>query len=194
VARRKQRELWASTPGGRFTTNIFSFVELTSYHHGHQGGPAIDVYNSDGGRCQTHHQHPPGGPPSTSPTLVVATTRPTASTPQGGPPSTSPTSVVAAVGPATSTPRGAHHRHLQLRWWPLTDLPPTPPKGPAIDISLNLVPVTRIFLATPTRGATVVNITTISKKFGGKWRQEFGGKKIGSLRCKNPGVIIPLQK
>jgi hypothetical protein len=134
--------------GGHFTTNIF-FAELTSYHHRRfqlrwwplpnlplaplgarhrrlqlrwwplpdlppatPRGPAIDVSNSDGGHCRTCRQQPPGGPPSTS-----------------------PTSVVAAAGPAASTPQGAHHRCLQLRWWPLSDLPPATPRGAAIDVS-----------------------------------------------------------
>jgi hypothetical protein len=67
-------------------------------------------------------------------------------------PSTSPTSVVAAARPADNTPRGpaidvsnsggghcrtrrqhpqgACHRRLQLRWWPLPDLPIAPPGSP----------------------------------------------------------------
>jgi hypothetical protein len=49
-------------------------------------------------------------------------------------PSTSSTSVVAAVGPAASTPQGVRHRRLQLRWWPLSDLPSAPPRGSAIDV------------------------------------------------------------
>jgi hypothetical protein len=52
-------------------------------------GPAINVSNSGGGRCWTYRQHPPGGPPSTSPALVVA-----------------------ATGPADSTPQGARHRRF----------------------------------------------------------------------------------
>jgi hypothetical protein len=118
-------------------------------------GPAIDVFNFDGGRCRTNRQHPQGVHHRrlqlrwwTLPDLPPA--------PLGGPPSTSSTSVVAAAGPATSTPQGAHHRHLQLwcwtlsdlpptppgahhrrlqlRWWPLLDLPPAPPRGPIIDV------------------------------------------------------------
>jgi hypothetical protein len=54
---------------------------------------------------------------------------------QGGPPSTSPTSVVAAAGLAASTPQGARNRHLLLRWWPLSDLPPATPRGPTIDVT-----------------------------------------------------------
>jgi hypothetical protein len=46
----------------------------------------------------------------------------------------SSTVVVAAVGPPDSTPLGAYHRRLQLRWWPLPDLPTAPPRGPAIDV------------------------------------------------------------
>jgi hypothetical protein len=103
-------------------------------------GCAIDVSNFGGDHCRTYRQHPPGGPPSTSLSSVVATAGPAGSTPQGptidvsnfgegrsaidvsnfggdgyqtcwhhplaGPPSMSPTSVVAAVGSAGSTPRG----------------------------------------------------------------------------------------
>jgi hypothetical protein len=114
-------------------------------------GPAIDVLNSSGGRCWTYHQHPLGGPPSMSPTPVVAATGPAASTPQGprhrrlqirwwllsdlptapprGPPSTSPTPVVATVGPTASNPQGACHRRLQLQWWLLPDVPTAPLGG-----------------------------------------------------------------
>jgi hypothetical protein len=44
-------------------------------------GPAIDVSNFSGGRCQTCRQHPPGGLPSTTSTLVVAATGPAGSNP-----------------------------------------------------------------------------------------------------------------
>jgi hypothetical protein len=77
----------------------------------HPKGPAIDVFNFSGGRCRTCRQQPPGGPPSTS-----------------------STSVVDVVGHAASTPQGARHQRLQLRWWTLPDLPPAPPRGPAIDV------------------------------------------------------------
>jgi hypothetical protein len=46
-------------------------------------GPAIDIFNFSGGRYRTYRQHPPGPPPSTSPTF-----KPPAPTPLGGPPST----------------------------------------------------------------------------------------------------------
>jgi hypothetical protein len=46
-----------------------------------------------------------------------------------------PTPVVATARPVASTTQGAHHRCFQLRWWPLLDLPPAPPRGPAIDVS-----------------------------------------------------------
>jgi hypothetical protein len=79
--------------------------------------------------------------------------------------------------------------------WPLPDLPPATPRGPAIDVSLNLVPAARIFLATPTRGATSVNITTTSKQLGGKMEVRVSTKKnSGPYGAKDPGVIIPLQK
>jgi hypothetical protein len=70
----------------------------------------------------------------------------------------SPTPVVAAAGPVDSTAQGAD-----------------------LDMSLNLVPAARIFLATPTRGATVVNITTTSKQLGEKMEARVLPKKIWVL-------------
>jgi hypothetical protein len=98
-------------------------------------GPAIDILNIGGGRCQTFRQHPRGGLPSTSSTSVVAAAGPCRQQPLGGPPSTSSTSVVAAAGPCLQHPQGARHQHLQLWWSPLLDLPPAPPRGPAINVS-----------------------------------------------------------
>jgi hypothetical protein len=102
----------ASTPeGGRHRRLHLRWWPLSDLSLAPPRGPAIDVSNFDGGRCQTCHQHSLGGPPSTS-----------------------STSVVAAVGDTGSTPRGCHRR-LQLRWWSLLDLPPAPPRGPAIAVS-----------------------------------------------------------
>jgi hypothetical protein len=81
-------------------------------------GPAIDILNIGGGRCQTFRQHPRGGLPSTSSTSVVAAVGPCRQQPLGGPPSTSSTSVVAAAGPPEFG--GGRCRTL----------PPTPPWGP----------------------------------------------------------------
>jgi hypothetical protein len=98
-------------------------------------GPAVDVFNISGGRCRKSRQQPTGGPPSTSPVSLVAAVGSADGTSPGGPPSTSPASVV-----ATSTSR-----------------------RPTVNVCLYLVPVARIFLATPTRGAAAVNIITTSK-------------------------------
>jgi hypothetical protein len=46
----------------------------------------------------------------------------------------SSTSVVAAAGPFRQHPQEACHRRLQLRWWPLSDLTASTPRGAAIDI------------------------------------------------------------
>jgi hypothetical protein len=55
-------------------------------------------------------------------------------------------------------------------------------------VSLNLVPVAKIFLARPTRGAIAVNITTTSKQLGGKMEARVSAKNFfGSLRCQEPG-------
>jgi hypothetical protein len=91
-------------------------------------GVAIDVSNLSGGRCRTYRQHPLRGPPSTSSTLAVAAAGPADSTPRG-PPLMSSTSVVVTAGPAASTPQGARHQRLQLRWWPLLEIPTATPGG-----------------------------------------------------------------
>jgi hypothetical protein len=46
-------------------------------------GPAIDIFNISGGRCQKSRQQPPGGPPSMSLASVMAAARPATSTPRG---------------------------------------------------------------------------------------------------------------
>jgi hypothetical protein len=108
--------------------------------------PAIDVFIFGGGRCQTyrqhhlgaHHQHlqlwwwslldlptaPQGGPPSTSSISMVATTKNPDNTPRG------PAIVVfnfsgGRCRKSRQHPQGAHHRRLQLRWWPLLGVPPS---------------------------------------------------------------------
>jgi hypothetical protein len=143
-------------------------------------GSAIDVSNFGGGRCRTCRQHPPRGPPSMSPTPVVA-----------------------AVGPAASNPQGGRHRCLQLRWWPLPDLPSATPRGPAIDVSNSGGGCCRTFRLHPLgvhhrcfaklgtcrqnfssdtyQGATAVNITTTSKQLGGKIEASVSAKKIRVL-------------
>jgi hypothetical protein len=117
---------------------------------------------------------------------------------------------VATAGPTASNPQGSRDRRLQLWWWPLLDLPtaplggppsmsPTPvvvaaglaasnPQGPAIDVSLNLVPPPKFFWR-HLPGGTAVNITTTSKQLGRKNRvKSFGKKKnLGPLRCQEPG-------
>jgi hypothetical protein len=82
------------------------------------GSPSTSSSKLGGGRCRTHRQHPPRGPPSTSYS----------------------TWVVESAGLTDSAPyRGVHHRRrLQPRWWTLPDLPATPPRGPAIDVISNL--------------------------------------------------------
>jgi hypothetical protein len=89
-------------------------------------GPAIDVFNIRGGRCQIYCQHPLGGTPSVS-----------------------STSVVAAAGPADSTLQGARHRRLQLRWWPLPDLAANTPGGPPSTSSTLVVDTVRLATSTP---------------------------------------------
>jgi hypothetical protein len=123
--------------------------------------------------------------------------------PPRGPPSMSPTPVVAAVGPAASNPQGGRHRCLQLRWWLLPDLPSATPRGPAIDVSNSGGGCCRTFRLHPLgvhhrcfaklgtcrqnfssdtyQGATAVNITTTSKQLGGKIEASVSAKKIRVL-------------
>jgi hypothetical protein len=99
---------------------------------------------------------PPGGPPLTSSTLVVAAARPAASTPRGPaidvfnfgggrcrkyrqhPPRRPAINIFNFGGGRCRTchqhPQGAHHRCLQLRWWPLLEIPIAPPREPAINV------------------------------------------------------------
>jgi hypothetical protein len=63
----------------------------------------------------------------------------------------------------------------------MPELPPATPRGSAIDVLLNLVPATIIFLVTSTRGATTVNITTTSKQLDGKLEAGVSAKKIRVL-------------
>jgi hypothetical protein len=83
-------------------------------------GATIDVFSFSGGYCRTCRQHPQGVSRRHLLALMV--------------PSMSSTSVVAAARPAANTPQGGRHRHLQLRWWPLSDPPPALPRGPTTDI------------------------------------------------------------
>jgi hypothetical protein len=146
-------------------------------------GPAIDVSNSDGGRCRTCRQQPPEGPPSTSPTPMVAT-----------------------AGPAASTPQGARHQRLQLWWWPLPDLPPAPPRGPPSTSPTPVVAAAGLAASNPQGGhhRRFAKLGTCRQNFSGDtyygdhrgkhyhykqatWRKN-GGKSLakknfGSLRC-----------
>jgi hypothetical protein len=89
-------------------------------------GPAIDVFSFGGSRCLTCRQHPTGGLPSMPSPLVVA-----------------------AAKPAASSPQWAHHRCLQLLWWPLPDLPPAPPGGPPSTSSTSVVATVGPAASTP---------------------------------------------
>jgi hypothetical protein len=123
----RQPELWAN-PLGVILLQTSFFAELTSYCHGCNGARHR--------RLQLRWWPLPdlsaaalGGPPSTSPTPMVAAAVPASSTPRG-PPSTLPTPMMDATGPVDSTSQGTRHQRLQLWWWPLLDLPVAPPGGP----------------------------------------------------------------
>jgi hypothetical protein len=94
----------APTEGMPSTSSTLVVAAARNPDNTHRG-PAVDVFNIGGGRCQNYHQHPqggrhrclqhrwwllpdlppahPGGLPSTSSTTVVAAARPAASTPRG---------------------------------------------------------------------------------------------------------------
>jgi hypothetical protein len=79
------------------------------------------------------------------------------------------TLMVGAIGPSAPTPHGsrmetgggccrryqqhplggARHRHLQLRWWSLPDLPPAPPGGLPSTSSTSVVPAAEPTASTP---------------------------------------------
>jgi hypothetical protein len=165
-------------------------------------GPAINVSNFGGGRCRTCRQQPPGGRPSTSPTPVVAATGPTDSTPQGahhrrlqlqwwslpkiptappgGPPSTSPTPVVATVRNPDTTPQGPAVNVFSSGGGRCRACRQHPPGGHRRRFT-QLGTCPSIFLATPTRGATAVNITTTSKQLGRKMEARVSVKKFQVL-------------
>jgi hypothetical protein len=73
-----------------------------------------------------------------------------------------------------------------LRWWLLPNIPVAPPRGPAIDIWLKLVPTASIFLATPTRGHYSNHYHYKQDKFLGKIF-------LGPCSAKNPGIITSLK-
>jgi hypothetical protein len=91
-------------------------------------GPAINVFNIDGGRYRTCRQHPQGvrhqhlqhrwWPLSELPTAPPRGPAINVSNFSGG-----------RCQKSRQHPHGARHRRLQLRWWPLSDLPTAPPRG-----------------------------------------------------------------
>jgi hypothetical protein len=118
----------------------------------------------------------------------------------------SSTSVVAAAGPATSTPRGpaidvfnfscghhrtcrqhplwAHHRCLQLQWWPLPDLPPAPPGGPPSTSSTSVVVTTGPYRQHPLGGPPSTSSTSVVAA-AGPYRQHppWGLPSMSSTAC-----------
>jgi hypothetical protein len=152
VDRRKHRELWNSTPRGHLLLPT-SFLQNSLHMAMEARGATIDIFSFGGGRCQTCCQHHLGARHQhlqlrrwPLPEIPIA--------PPGGPPSTSSTSVVAASGPATSTPQGARYGRLQLQWWPLSDLPPAPPGDPPSTSPTSVVAAVRNPDSTP-RGPAI---------------------------------------
>jgi hypothetical protein len=120
---------WAFISGTTWIPDGHRWWPLSDHAGSTPQGPAVNVMNFGGGRYRTLPPAPPGGPPSTSSTSVVATFRPSRQHPLGGLLSMSSTSVEATVRPCCQHPQGAHHRRLQLQWWPLSDLAASTPQG-----------------------------------------------------------------
>jgi hypothetical protein len=98
-------------------------------------GPTINVFNFGGGRCRTLPPAPPRGPAIDVFNFSGGHCRTLPPAPPSGP----AINVFNFGGDrcwiCRQHRKGAHHRHLQLRWWPLLDLLPAPPRGPTIDVS-----------------------------------------------------------
>jgi hypothetical protein len=166
VHHRRLQLLWwallaclAAPSGGPPSTSSTSVVATAKYVGSTPQGAAIDVFNFGGGRCRTYRQHSLGGPIDVF-NFGGGRSRTYRQQPPGGQPSMSPTSVVAVVGPTGSTSEGAHHRRLQLRWWPLSDLPPAPPGDPPSTSSTLVVATVGHTGSTP-RGAPSTSSTSV---------------------------------
>jgi hypothetical protein len=163
----------ASTPGGPPSMSSTPVVAAAGNPNSTHRGPTVDVFNIDGGRCRTYRQHPQGAHHRHLQLRWWPLPEILTSTPRG------PTIDVFNIGggrcrTCRQHPQGVRHLRLQLRWWPLSEIltatprgPPSTsstsvvvaagpaastPRGPAIDVCLNLVPSARIILAAPTRG------------------------------------------
>jgi hypothetical protein len=111
---------------------------------------AIDVFNIGGSHCRTSRQQPPGRPPSTSSTSVVATAGPAGSTPRG------PTINVSIFSggrclTCRKHPQGACRRRLQHRWWLLVEIPTAAVTSPRLNrINSILIPLScNFFFGSP---------------------------------------------
>jgi hypothetical protein len=116
---------WMGTPGWRNTRT-----------HAVNGFCAI---NNGGGRYRTYLQHPPGAPPSMSPsTIVVGSAGHSSNTPQGAAIDVSFNNGGGRCRTYRQHPHGARHLRLhQQQWWPLPDLPAASARGPAINVSID---------------------------------------------------------
>jgi hypothetical protein len=79
-------------------------------------GPAIDISNFGGGRCQKSRLQPVGGGRHQRLHLWWWPLPEIPTAPPGGPPSTFSTSVVAVARDPDNTPQGGQHRHPTTKW------------------------------------------------------------------------------
>jgi hypothetical protein len=112
-------------PKGRALKALRSWISSS----GTSRGPTIDVFNFGGGRCRTFSPAPPKGPAINVFNFGGGRCQTLPSAPPKGPAIDVFNCDGGCCRPLPSAPPGAHHRCLQLRWWPLLDLTSSTPQG-----------------------------------------------------------------
>jgi hypothetical protein len=150
--------------GARHRRLQLQWWPLSDLPPAHPRWSAIIVFNFGGGRCRICRQDPPQGPTSTSSTSVVVADGHTARPPHGA-----RVNVFSFGGGHCRTcrqpPQGVRHRRLQLRWCPLSDLPPAHPVGPPSTFSTSAVADAEHGASTP-RGPPSASSTLVVAAVG----------------------------
>jgi hypothetical protein len=150
--------------GARHRRLQLQWWPLSDLPPAHPRWSAIIVFNFGGGRCRICRQDPPQGPTSTSSTSVVVADGHTARPPHGA-----RVNVFSFGGGHFRTcrqpPQGVRHRRLQLRWCPLSDLPPAHPVGPPSTFSTSAVADAEHGASTP-RGPPSASSTLVVAAVG----------------------------
>jgi hypothetical protein len=100
--------------------------------------------------------------------------------PPGSPPSTFSTLVVAAAGPTGSTSYGLRHRCLQLRWWLLPDLPTAPQGGRHRCLQLRWWPLSDLAASTPPGAPPSTSLISVVTGVGPCRQHPPGGPSLTS--------------